>query len=60
MNHKPLIFITNDDGVRAKGLQKLIETVRPLGRIVAVAPEEGQSGMSHTDLFHRTDRNDAL
>ena len=25
MNHKPLIFITNDDGVRAKGLQKLID-----------------------------------
>ena len=53
MNHKPLIFITNDDGVRAKGLQKLIETVRPLGRIVAVAPEEGQSGMSHAITMTR-------
>ena len=29
MNHKPLIFITNDDGVRAKGLQKLIESCCP-------------------------------
>ena len=53
MNHKPLIFITNDDGVRAKGLQMLIETVRPLGRIVAVAPEEGQSGMSHAITMTR-------
>lgn len=44
---KPLIFITNDDGVHAKGMRCLIEAVRPLGRILVVAPEEGQSGMSH-------------
>ncbi|WP_418172110.1 5'/3'-nucleotidase SurE, partial [Alistipes indistinctus] len=44
---KPLIFLTNDDGVNAKGFRNLIDTVRPLGRIIAVAPENGQSGMSH-------------
>ena len=44
---KPLIFITNDDGVQAKGLRCLIEVVRPLGRLLVVAPEQGQSGMSH-------------
>lgn len=44
---KPLFFLTNDDGVNAKGFQALIEALRPLGRIIAVAPERGQSGMSH-------------
>lgn len=44
---KPFIFITNDDGFDAKGLNELIETVRPMGRILVVAPEHSQSGMSH-------------
>jgi 5'-nucleotidase len=42
-----LILITNDDGVRAKGLLTLIDIVRPLGDIFVIAPEESQSGMSH-------------
>lgn len=50
---KPLIFITNDDGIRAKGLKTLIEIVKPLGRIIAVAPEESQSGMSHAITMTR-------
>jgi 5'-nucleotidase len=44
---KPLILVTNDDGVEAKGLNALIETVRPLGRVIVVAPADPQSGMSH-------------
>lgn len=43
----PIIMVTNDDGVYAKGLGALIEAVRPLGKIVVVAPADGQSGMSH-------------
>jgi 5'-nucleotidase len=43
----PLILITNDDGVEAKGLQSLIETIRRLGTVVVVAPADPQSGMSH-------------
>ncbi|HLO59195.1 MAG TPA: 5'/3'-nucleotidase SurE [Bacteroidales bacterium] len=43
----PLILITNDDGVEAKGLQSLIETIRPLGTLIVVAPADPQSGMSH-------------
>ena len=45
--NKPLILITNDDGVEAKGIQSLIEAIRPLGTVVAVAPADAQSGMSH-------------
>jgi 5'-nucleotidase len=42
-----LILVTNDDGIHAKGLEALIEIVKPFGKIVVVAPEEGNSGMSH-------------
>jgi len=44
---KPLILVTNDDGLEAKGLKELVEVVKPLGRVVVVAPSEAQSGMSH-------------
>ncbi len=43
----PVILVTNDDGINAKGIQCLIEMVKPFGRIVVVAPKEGNSGMSH-------------
>jgi len=45
--NKPLILVTNDDGLEAKGLKELVEVVKPLGRIVVVAPSDAQSGMSH-------------
>ncbi len=45
--NKPLILITNDDGVEAKGLKALINAVRELGDVVVVAPADAQSGMSH-------------
>lgn len=56
---KPLIFLTNDDGVNARGLNLLIEAVQPFGRLIVVAPETVQSGMGHaitsnTPLFLRT------
>ena len=43
MDRKPLIFITNDDGIHAKGLETLIEILRPAGHLLVVAPEKGQS-----------------
>jgi 5'-nucleotidase len=44
---KPVILITNDDGVTAPGIQHLIESVKDLGKIVVVAPDKPQSGMGH-------------
>jgi len=44
--YKPLLLLTNDDGVQASGLTNLIDAIRPLGEIVVVAPESSQSGMS--------------
>ncbi|MEE4198105.1 MAG: 5'/3'-nucleotidase SurE [Bacteroidales bacterium] len=45
--NKPLILVTNDDGVHAKGIHALIEMVKPYGDIIVVAPLHGNSGMSH-------------
>ena len=40
------IFVTNDDGVNAKGLAALIEMVQPYGDVYVVAPTHVNSGMS--------------
>jgi 5'-nucleotidase len=44
---KPIILITNDDGVSAPGIRNLVEAVKDLGKIVVVAPDKPQSGMGH-------------
>lgn len=46
MNEKPLILITNDDGVEAKGINELIECLRDLGDLVVFAPDGPRSGMA--------------
>lgn len=47
MNKKPLIFITNDDGYQAKGINALIDSVKDLGEVVVVAPDGPRSGFSN-------------
>ncbi len=44
---KPVILITNDDGVTAPGIRNLVEAVKDMGKIVVVAPDKPQSGMGH-------------
>ncbi|MCB2221706.1 MAG: 5'/3'-nucleotidase SurE [Bacteroidetes bacterium] len=46
-NSKPTILVTNDDGVFAPGLRKLISIARLYGNVVVVAPDTAMSGMSH-------------
>lgn len=45
--HKPLILVTNDDGIDAPGLRALIGVMRTLGEVVVVAPDQGRSGQAH-------------
>ncbi|MDR3118783.1 MAG: 5'/3'-nucleotidase SurE [Mediterranea sp.] len=40
----PLILVSNDDGVHAKGINELIRFLRPLGNIVVMAPDSARSG----------------
>lgn len=44
---KPLILVTNDDGITAPGIRTLIEVMKELGDVVVVAPDSPQSGMGH-------------
>jgi 5'-nucleotidase len=44
---RPVILITNDDGIMAPGIMNLVEAVKDLGKIIVVAPDKPQSGMGH-------------
>jgi 5'-nucleotidase len=44
---KPVILITNDDGITAPGIRNLVDAVKDLGTIIVVAPDKPQSGMGH-------------
>ena len=44
---KPLILVTNDDGITSPGIRMLIKQMNILGDVVVVAPNSPQSGKSH-------------
>ena len=44
---KPLILVTNDDGISAPGIRTLIDVVSEIGDVFVVAPDRPQSGMGH-------------
>ena len=44
---KPLILVSNDDGITAKGIRVLVEAMQTIGEVVVVAPDSPQSGMGH-------------
>ena len=48
-----VILVSNDDGVHSEGLHSLVEALRPLGDVVAVAPDREQSACSHSLTMHR-------
>lgn len=43
-NQRPLILVSNDDGIIAKGISELVKFLRPLGEIVVMAPDAPRSG----------------
>lgn len=47
MKNRPVILVTNDDGVYAKGWRTLVEVAREYGDVVAISSREAMSGMSH-------------
>jgi 5'-nucleotidase len=47
------IFLTNDDGWDAKGLEKLIIALRPLARLTIVAPASEKSASAHSMTLTR-------
>lgn len=51
---KPLILVTNDDGITAPGLRALIEVMSQLGDVIVVAPDKPQSAMGHAITINNT------
>jgi 5'-nucleotidase len=47
MVERPLILVTNDDGVTARGIAALAEAAQELGEVVVFAPDRNRSGVSH-------------
>lgn len=45
-NQKPLVLVSNDDGVTAPGLHFLIKCLRSMAQVIAVAPDAPRSGQS--------------
>ncbi len=54
MASKPLILVTNDDGITAPGLRLLIRLMSELGDVVVVAPDKPQSAMGHAITINST------
>lgn len=58
--NKPLILVSNDDGITAPGIRALIEVAREVGDVVVVAPDGPQSGMGHAITLNSTLRCDQV
>ena len=54
MKTKPLILVTNDDGITAPGLRTLIEIMNEIGEVFVVAPDSPQSAMGHAITINST------
>lgn len=54
MAEKPLILVTNDDGIFAPGIKALAKIASKFGDIVVVAPDKPQSGMGHAITINAT------
>lgn len=52
MSKRPLILVTNDDGIHAKGILFLSQIAKDFGEVVVVAPDKPQSGMGHAVTMH--------
>lgn len=54
MNKRPLILVTNDDGITAPGIRTLISVMNEIGDVVVIAPNSPQSGMGHAITINET------
>ena len=50
---RPLILVSNDDGIGSAGLQALVESLRGLGEVVVVAPDRERSAAGHSLTLSR-------
>jgi len=51
---KPLILVTNDDGITAPGIRALIAVMSEIGDVLVVAPDKPQSATGHAITINNT------
>ena len=54
MKKRPLILVTNDDGINAPGIRMLVQIMHEIGEVFVVAPDRPQSGMGHAITINST------
>jgi len=52
--HRPLILVSNDDGITSRGIKTLVHLMQQLGEVVVVAPDSPQSVMGHAITIGNT------
>jgi 5'-nucleotidase len=57
---KPLILVTNDDGINAPGIHALAKAMSEIGDVYIVAPDRERSAVSHSLTMHRPLKVDEL
>jgi 5'-nucleotidase len=60
MSDRPLILVTNDDGVMAPGIRAAVEVLRDLGEVIVAAPDRERSAASHSISLDRPLRVDEI
>ena len=60
MQKRPLILVTNDDGITAPGIRTLISVMNEIGDVIVIAPDSPQSGMGHAITLDSTIYCDAV
>ncbi len=51
---KPILLVTNDDGITAPGIRALISVMEEIGSVTVVAPDKPQSAMGHAITINNT------
>ncbi len=49
---RPLILVTNDDGIVAPGIRNLVAVAKEFGEVIVVAPDSPQSAKGHAITIH--------
>src|SRR5436190_21502652 len=57
---KPLVLLTNDDGVLAPGIRAVAEALRDFAEVVVAAPDRERSAASHSISLDRPLRVDQI
>src|SRR5262245_55649094 len=57
---KPLILLTNDDGVSAPGITMMAEALRDIAEVIVAAPDRERSAASHSISLDRPLRVDEV